>query len=84
MGRISEPERRLGQLWGLYGKRSTHLTYPGVFTPGHNVLFPEHEGTLGGGHAIGRHGDPDLMAECATEYLRQFWTIVPKANCRKR
>ena len=74
------PERRFGQLWGLYGRRSTHLTYSGVFAPGQNVLFPEHEGTLGGGHAIGRHGDPDLMAEFSAEYLKQYRVIVPKGR----
>ena len=75
-----KPERRFGQLWGLYGRRSTHLTYSGVFAPGQNVLFPEHEGTLGGGHAIGRHGDPDLMAEFSAEYLKQYRAIVPKGS----
>ena len=56
------------------------MQYPGVFRPAENVLFPAHEGRLGDGGVIGRHGDPDLMAEFAEEYLTQGWAIMPKGR----
>ena len=74
------PQQRRGHIWGFQGKVSTFLSYPGVTTPGQNVLFPTHEGRLSAGHAIDRHGDPDLMAEFSAEYLKQYWAIVPKGQ----
>ena len=56
------------------------MDYPGVLIPGQNVLYPAHEGKLSTGHAIDRYGDPDLMAEFAVEYLKQYWAIVPKGR----
>ena len=44
------------------------------------MLHPAHEGRLGAGRAIDRYGDPDLMAEFAVEYLKQYWAIVPKGR----
>ena len=73
-------EKRHGHVWRLHGKVSTFLNYPGVLIPGQNVLYPEHEGRLSAGHAIDRYGDPDLMAEFAAEYLKQYWVIVPKGR----
>ena len=43
-------------------------------------MFPEHEGRLSTGHAIDRHGDPDLMAEFSAEYLKQYCAIVPQGR----
>ena len=68
-------EPRNGQVWG-----ATSLNYPGVLIPGQNVLYPAHEGRLSTGHPIDRYGDPDLMAEFAVEYLKQYWAIVPKGR----
>ena len=73
-------ERRHGHVWGSRGTVSTSLNYPGAWSPGQNVLFPAHEGRLSAGHAIDRYGDPDLMAEFAAEYLKQYWVIVPKGR----
>ena len=73
-------ERRHGHVWGFHGNFSTSLNYPGVLIPGQNVLYPAHEGRLSTGHAIDRYGDPDLMAEFAAEYLKQYWAIVPKGR----
>ena len=87
--RVSQPtqmdgqpsaERRHGLIWGSHGKVSTVLNYPGFLIPGQNVLYPSHEGRLSSGHAIDRYGDPDLMAEFAAQYLKQYWTIVPKGR----
>ena len=77
------PERRLGRVLGFHGKVSTFLNYPGVLFPGQNVLYPAHEGRLSAGHAIDRYGDPDLMAEFAAEYLKQYWAIVPRGRLPK-
>ena len=73
-------ERRHGRVWGPHGNVSTFLNYPGVLIPGQDVLYPAHEGRLSAGHAIDRYGDPDLMAEFAAEYLKQYWAIVPKGR----
>ena len=73
-------ERRNGRVWGPGGKVSTFLNYPGVLIPGQDVLYPAHEGSLSAGHSIDRYGDPDLMAEFAAEYLKQYWVIVPKGR----
>ena len=73
-------QRRHGHVRGLNGMMTTSLNYPGVWSPGQNVLFPAHEGRLSAGHAIDRYGDPDLMAEFAAQYLKQYWAIVPKGR----
>ena len=72
--------QQLGKIWGYHGINSTFLNYPGALTPGRDILFPTHEGRLSTGHAIDRHGDPDLMAEFSVEYLKQYWAIVPKGR----
>ena len=56
------------------------LNYPAVSVSGGNVLFPIHEGRLSAGRMIDRYGDPDLMAEFAAEYLKQFRAIVPNSG----
>ena len=73
-------ERRNGSIWGFDGTARTSLQYPGVLRAGENVLFPAHEGRLSSGHAIDRHGDPDLMAEFSAEYLKQYRAILPKGR----
>ena len=55
----------------------TSVSYPAVFRVGENVLFPTFEGNIQDATLIDRHGDPDLMADFAEEYLRQFWTLMP-------
>ena len=73
-------EQHHGSLWRLGGTQTAFLTYPGVRASGHEVLYPVQEGSLSDGHAIDRYGDPELMAEVATEYLKQYWAIVPKGR----
>lgn len=72
-------ERRNGLLRGV-GQSAMSLNYPAVAAQGKNVLFPAHEGMLGAGRAIGRYGDPDLMAGFSAEYLKQYRAIVPKGR----
>ncbi len=55
----------------------TSVSYPAVFRSRENVLFPVSEGNIQDGTMIGRHGDPDLMADFAEEYLKQFWNLMP-------
>ena len=43
-------------------------------------MHPAHEGTLGAGRVIDQFGDPDLMAEFAVEYLKQYRAIVPQGR----
>ena len=73
-------ERRNRFILKTDGKPSTFLSYPGVSIPGQNVLYPAHEGSLSAAKVIDRYGDPDLMAEFASEYLKQYWAIVPKGR----
>ena len=68
----------------LDGQSGMAMHYPAVARPGEDVLFPVHEGAVGGGHAIDRHGDPDLMAEFAGEYLKQYRVIAPKGGLPQR
>ena len=75
-----EAERRNGHVWGVDRQLAMSLNYPAVSVPGRNMLFPVHEGRLSGGHAIGQYGDPDLMAKFSSEYLKQYWAIVPKGR----
>ena len=70
-------EHQLGRVRWFYGKLSPSVSYPGVLRPGENVLFPAHEGRLDYGGVIDRHGDPDLMADFAAEYLKQSRVIMP-------
>ena len=44
------------------------------------MLFPVHEGRLSAGRSIDRYGNPDLMAEFAAEYLKQYRAIAPKGR----
>ena len=70
-------EHQLGRVRSFHGKLSPSVSYPGVLRPGENVLFPAHEGRLDYGGVIDRHGDPDLMADFAAEYLKQSRVIMP-------
>ena len=70
-------EPRNGYVWSIDGQSAMSLNYPAVPIPGGNVLFPVHEGRLGAGRSIDRYGNPDLMADFSTEYLKQCHVIVP-------
>ena len=75
------PKCHPARIWGSLDRGSTFLSYPGVFRrPKAGCDVPEHEGRLSTGHAIDRHGDPDLMGEFSAEYLKQYWAIVPQGR----
>ena len=76
--------RRAATLMRFDGQSGMTMHYPAVIRPGEDILFPAHEGSFGGGHAIDRHGDPDLMAEFAGEYLKKYRAIVPKGGLPRR
>ena len=62
------------------------LTMHGVLRLQDRVFVPNSEGRIQDGRVVDQFGDPDLMAEMAREYLRQFWTLLPKGrlpNCLK-
>ena len=44
------------------------------------VFIPTSEGRIQDGSVVDQYGDPDLMAEMAREYLRQFWTLLPRGR----
>ena len=59
----------------------TFLTMHGVVRLRDRVFVPSSEGRIQDGSAVvDQYGDPDLMAEMAREYLRQFWTLLPKGR----
>ena len=53
------------------------IQYPAVFRDTENVLLPVSEGNVQDATSVDRYGDPDLMADFAEEYLRQFRAIMP-------
>ena len=57
--------------------RGPTLSYPAAFNAADQVLVPTFEGTMQDGTVVDQHGDPELMADFAEEYLRQFWTLMP-------
>ena len=59
------------------GKELVVIQYPAVFRDGENVMLPTSEGSVQDATLVDRYGDPDLMAEFAKEYLRQFRTLMP-------
>ena len=58
-------------------RRGPTLSYPAAFSAVDQALFPTFEGTMQDGTVVDQHGDPELMADFAEEYLRQFWTLMP-------
>ena len=57
--------------------RGPTLSYPATFSTVDQVLFPTFEGIMQDGTVVDQHGDPELMADFAEEYLRQFWILMP-------
>lgn len=62
------------------GSSHTSLSYAGVRAQDGWELVPVSEPRIQDGSAIDRHGDPDLMADFAEEYLNQFWKLMPSAQ----
>ena len=54
------------------------LSMHGIVRLQDRVFIPTSEGRIQDGSVVDQFGDPDLMAEMAREYLRQFWTLLPK------
>ena len=61
----------------LHWYQQPFLAFHGVVRSSDRVFLPTSEGRIGRGDVIDRFGDPDLMAEIAKEYLRQFWALLP-------
>ena len=53
------------------------LSMHGVVRLQDRVFIPNSEGRIQEGGVVDQFGKPDLMAEMAREYLRQFWTLLP-------
>ena len=56
------------------------IEYPAVFRVGENVLLPTSEGNVQDASVVDRYGDPDLMADFAEEYLKQFRSLMPSGR----
>ena len=59
---------------------TTFLTMPGVVRLQDRGFVPNSEGRIQDGSVVDQFGDPDLMAEMSREYLRQYWTLLPKGR----
>ena len=59
---------------------TTFLTMHGIVRMQDRVFVPNSEDRIQDGSVVDQFGDPDLMAEMAREYLRQFWTLLPKGR----
>ena len=59
----------------------TFVTMHGVLRLQDRVFIPNAEGHIQDDSAlVDRFGDPDLMADMAREYLRQFWILLPNGR----
>ena len=56
------------------------IQFPSVLDEDGEVLVPTNEGTIQDGTSVDRHGHPDLMADTAEEYLRQFNVLMPRGR----
>ena len=58
-------------------QRPMDLQFPAVIDGANLVSYPASEGNVQDGTSVDQFGKPDLMAEFAEEYLRQFWILMP-------
>ena len=63
-------------LWSDTSSRHASVDYGFVHSGEQGVLWPLHEASIQAGTAIDRHGDPDLMAGFAKEYLKQHRALL--------
>ena len=71
-------ERKHAHIWHHPSvKDVVSIQYPAVFRDTENVLLPVSEGNIQDATSVDSYGDPDLMADFAEEYLRQFYAIMP-------
>ena len=68
------------ELTSLNWLGTTFLGMRGVTRLQDRVFIPTSEGRIQDGSVVDQFGDPDLMAEMAREYLRQFWTLLPSGR----
>ena len=75
-------ERKYARISGhrISGDRWVSLQYPGAMRADEGILYPTFEGNIQDATVIDRYGDPDLMADFAEEYLRQFWILMPEGK----
>lgn len=67
-------------LYGATRNSRTNLSYSGVRAQDGWEVVPTGEPAIQDGTVIDRHGDPDLMADFAEEYLAQFWKLLPSGR----
>ena len=63
-------------LWPDMSTRGPFVGYGFVHSEEQGVLWPLHEARIQAGGVIDRHGDPDLMADFAKEYLKQHRVLL--------
>ena len=79
IGESSAKEQRHAMIFNAFAptSRGPRLSYQALVDPGEGVLYPILEGRIEDATSVDRHGDPNLMADFAAEYLRQFWVLMP-------
>ena len=61
-------------------ERFASVQYPAWCIAATRELVPRGEGTTQDGTVVGQHGDPDLMARYAEQYLAAYRTIMPSGR----
>ena len=72
--------REHARLIGTSANSRTGLYYTGVRAQDGWEVVPVGEAYIQDGTVIDRHGDPDLMADFAEEYLARFWKLLPSGR----
>ena len=62
------------------GSRLISIQYPAVSRAGENLLIPTLEGNIQDGTSVDRYGKPDLMIEFAEEYLKHYFSVLPRGR----
>ena len=71
-------ERKIASVGRFFSDKYLMVVqYPAAFRAGENVLQPTFEGNVQDATVVDRYGKPDLMADFAEEYLRQFGVLMP-------
>ena len=76
--REGKTERMLAMIHGKpTPKTLTAVQYPAVYVIDTQQVLPTDEGTIQDGGAVDRHGDPELMASFAEQYLSAYRALMP-------
>ena len=70
-------------LWPDTGRSKASVDYNFANSDEQSVLWPIQEARIQTGAGVDQFGDPDLMADFAKEYLKQFWVLLQPGRLPK-